>query len=172
MRVFVGLPVPEGLIATCVRAQGLIRGGRIVPVEDLHLTLAFVEDAGDEPLDMLDDDLRGQVLPGAAMQVTGLAGFGHPVNAVAFDIAPEPGLAALHGIVARALRRAGLVADAKRFRPHVTLARGKPDVTRLAEAAPVTDTHRATALNLWSSRLTPRGPVYEVLASYPVGGTT
>lgn len=171
MRVFVGIAVPEPLIGVCVRAQGLIRGGRSVAVEDLHLTFAFVEDAGAEALDLLDEDLAGRMLPGCSVAVTGVAGFGHPVNAIALEVAPEPGLVALHAEVTRAVRRAGLVADVKRFRPHITLARGKPDVSRLLTTPVVTGAERATALNMWSSRLTQDGPVYEVLSSYPLGGT-
>jgi len=81
-----------------------------------------------------------------------------------FGSVAEPGLRTLHDQVACAVRRVGLVPDAKRFCPHVTLARGKPDGSRMMMVPPSVGPERVRALNLWSFALTPRGSVYEVLA--------
>lgn len=162
--------MPEALIGPCVRAQGLLRGGRPVDVDDLHLTLSFVEDARETGLEDLDAELGTLSLPRCEIGIAGVAGFGFPPNAVGLEVAMSRELELLHQKVARAVRMAGLQADAKRFRPHITLARGKPDAARLLEAPVVHPPVPVTALNLWSSVLTPQGPRYEVLATYPLGG--
>ncbi len=168
MRVFVGVPVPEALIGPCMRAQALIRGGRPVAAEDLHLTLAFVEDASDAGVEALHDELDARRLPAAKMRLEGVSSYGFPSSSIAARVADDTGLTALRDAAHGAVRRAGLVADAKRFRPHVTLARGKPDATRMLEAPPVSQAEPVTAVHLWQSQLRPGGSVYEILATYPV----
>lgn len=44
MRAFVGLLVPKAWIGPVIRAQGRIAGGHKVGADDLHMTLAFVDD--------------------------------------------------------------------------------------------------------------------------------
>jgi 2'-5' RNA ligase len=80
--------------------------------------------------------------------------------------------------VDRAARKAGLSPEARRFVPHVTLARLKgrrEDAGPLARflgergggtVLPV----RAVAFSLMSSRLRPEGAEYEELARYPLVG--
>ncbi|MGR3492765.1 MAG: 2'-5' RNA ligase family protein, partial [Shimia sp.] len=76
----------------------------------------------------------------------------------------------------RACRNAGITLPRAKFRPHITLRRfgrmGLPDPASLnsAMAAPLAlPPHPAEEVTLWSSTLTPDGPVYDVLASFPLG---
>ena len=100
---------------------------------------------------------------------------------VALDLAPTAELAALREGVRRAVRAAGIDLPRERFRPHVTLVRfpasAPPDRTRLPAAmaglGPVgmalgMEPGTARLAVLWGSTLTPAGPVYEPLASYPL----
>ena len=145
MRAFVGLPVPEDWIAPLMRAEARLPGGRGVDADDLHVTLAF-------------------------------APFGSRPNLVALDLAPDPGLGALRDAVRAAARTAGIALPRERFRPHVTLKRfprAHPPPPRLGEAlaglgAPGMGPAAARLVTLWSSTLTPAGPLYDPLASYPV----
>ncbi|MEM9795911.1 MAG: RNA 2',3'-cyclic phosphodiesterase [Pseudomonadota bacterium] len=178
MRAFVGLPVPEPWIAPLVRAQGRILGGRVVPVEDLHLTLAFLDDQPEDRLEALHDGLEGLALPSIRLAPLAYVIFGAKRSRlVALDIAPDPALTALRDAVRGAARRAGIALPRERFRPHVTLVRfpasAPPDPVRLPRAleglgAPDLSVAMAGAVVLWSSRLTPEGPIYETLASYPM----
>ena len=75
-------------------------------------------------------------------------------------------------------RKAGVPPEARRFVPHVTLARLKghrEDADPLArfmseKGAGTAPPVRAVAFSLMSSRLRPEGAVYEELARYPMMG--
>jgi 2'-5' RNA ligase len=176
MRAFVGLPVPDAWIAPLVRAQGLVPGGRKVDADDLHLTLAFLDDQPEARLEALHEGLEARALPRAALRPSGYAllGSGRP-RAVVLELVAEPGLAALRDAVRAAARGAGIELSRERFRPHVTLVRfsasAPPDAGRLPSAlsrlgAPMMAPETAGMATLWSSVLTPGGPLYEPLATY------
>lgn len=178
-RTFVAIPMPEDAAA---RLSGLVRGlpvGRKVAEENLHLTLAFLGDVSDEGLEELHDALSGIRSGPLELKFEGLGVFGEDKpRAVWAAVAGEPGLSALQKQVERAARKAGLSPEARRFVPHVTLARLKG---RGEDAAPLArylgergggsvPPVRAVAFSLMSSRLRPEGPVYEELARYPMMG--
>ena len=180
MRAFVGLPVPEGWHGPLVRAQGTIPVGRRVDPEDMHVTLAFLGDVGEERLEALSAALSGRRLRAATLRPAGYAAFGPGApRAVALDLSAEPALAALRDAVRSAAREAGIELRRERFRPHVTLLRLGAREGRAAGAvlpgalaalgAPEMATARATAVTLWSSTLTPDGPLYDPLESWPAG---
>lgn len=178
MRAFVALPAPEAWIAPLLRAQGLIAGGRRVDADDLHLTLAFIEDASEARLEALHEALEARALPAATLRPVAwaLIGAGRP-RALVLDVAPEPDLVALREAVRGACRAAGIDLPRERFRPHVTLARygatAPADAGRLPAAMarlgpPDMEPATSGAVTLWWSHLTPQGPQYEPLASYPL----
>ena len=95
---------------------------------------------------------------------------------MALDLARDAGLTALRDAVRAGARAAGIDLPRDRFRPHVTLRRASRRVpfdaarlpARLSDLgpppmAPAT----ATTVTLYGSTLTPDGPVYDALASYP-----
>ena len=178
MRAFVGLPVPEGWHGPLVRAQGAIPLGRRVDPEDMHVTLAFLGDVSEEALEVVDEALSARRLRGAALRPAGYAAFGPGApRAVALDLAPDDALSALRDAVRSAAREAGIDLRRERFRPHVTLVRlgardgraagavlpGALAALGMPEVAPA----RAGAVTLWSSTLTPDGPIYEAIGSWP-----
>lgn len=178
-RAFVAIPMPED---TAARLAGLVRGltvGRRVAEDNLHLTLAFLGEVSDEGLAELDEALSGIRAAPVALRFEGLGVFGEDrPRALWAAVAADPALAALQKQVERAARKAGLSPEARRFVPHVTLARMKgrredagPLARFLAErgggsAPPL----RAVAFSLMSSRLRPEGAEYEELARYPLFG--
>ena len=173
------LPLPEAWIAPLVRAQGAVRGGRAVDAGDLHLTLAFLDDQPETLLEALHEELEARALPAATLAPRSYAAIGSPPRMFALDVEATPGLAALHAGVRSAARAAGIALPRDRFRPHVTLRRftrgdaaGEgigPALERIGPPGLPTETARLCAL--WSSVLTPQGPIYEVLASYPLRGS-
>ena len=178
MRAFVGTPVPEPWIAPLVRAQGAIPGGRPVDADDLHVTLAFLDDQPEDRLDALHEALEARPLPRAMLTPLAYAAFGQDrARLVALDLAPDPGLAALRDRVRACARSAGIDLPRARFRPHVTLLRfgatAPPDAARMPRAlaglgTPGMPPAPAASCVLWSSALTPDGPHYEALATYPL----
>lgn len=178
MRAFVGLPVPEAWRAPLIRAQARIPGGRAVPEDDLHLTLVFLDDQPEARLEALHEALEGRRLGAAPLRPLAWAAFeAGRATLVALDLTPDPELSALRDGMRRAARAAAIELPRDRFRPHVTLVRfpasAPPDPARLpgavaslgaADMGPET----ARLAILWASTLTPAGPVYETLASYPL----
>ena len=178
-RAFVAIPMPEDAAA---RLAGLARGltvGRRVPEENLHLTLTFLGDATDEGLEELHDTLSGIRAAPVELHFEGLGVFGEDrPRALWAAVAADAGLMALQKQVERAARMAGLTPEARRFVPHVTLARMKgwredagPLARFLTERGGASvPPLRAVAFSLMSSRLRPEGAVYEELARYPLFG--
>jgi 2'-5' RNA ligase len=178
-RAFVAIPMPEDAAA---RLAGLVRGltvGRRVPEENLHLTLTFLGDVADDGLEELHDTLSAIRAAPVELRFAGLGVFGDDrPRALWAAVAGEAPLLGLQKQVDRAARRAGLAPEARRFVPHVTLARMKG---RREDAAPLArfladrggaavPPVRAVAISLMASTLRPEGAEYEELARYPLLG--
>lgn len=176
MRSFLGLPVPEPWIPPLIRAQGAVPGGRKVEADDLHLTLAFLDDQPEARLEALHEELDAKPLPAATLEPVAFALLGSDrPRAVVLDLAADPTLTALRDAVRRAAHAAGIPLARERFRPHVTLLRfsasAPPDTGRLPAAltrlgTPAMAPQAASGVTLWSSTLTPDGPLYDPLATY------
>jgi 2'-5' RNA ligase len=179
MRAFLALAIPDDTAAALVRLQGGLGFGRPVPEDNLHLTLAFLDDAPEAALADLHDLLSALRCPPVAIRFTGLDTFTEQDRGLIFAaVERSDALQALHDRVAGLCRAAGLDLPRRRFRPHVTLARAnrRPEGRardRLAAAlGPVPDLpgFTARALTLYRSTLTPRGAIHEALADYPLTG--
>jgi len=178
IRAFVALPLPAETCEGLERVQSQAPLGRPVPVENMHLTLAFL---GDIPPDGLDDLAEAMAdidpPPRFDIRLDGLAFFGgQPPGALAATVRPEPLLESLHGAVLRAARAAGLTVKRQRFRPHVTLLRlprplGPEDEAALARfmgkhAGTFAAEFTATEFCLYRSILRPEGARHEELAFF------
>jgi 2'-5' RNA ligase len=178
-RTFVSIPMPED---TAARLANLARGcpvGRRMPEDALHLTLVFLGDLSDGQLEELHEALSSVRSGRVELRFAGLGVFGEDrPRALWAGVEPDPELVALQRAVERAVRKAGLAPEARRFVPHVTLVRMKGRredaaalsaflVGRVGVAVPPM---RAVAFSLMSSRLRPEGAVHEELARYPMAG--
>lgn len=109
-------------------------GAARVADERLHLTLHFIGAVGAERLDELAAGLRVPTTPFDLVLDRCVA---WPRGLVVLEASKPPdALALLHAALGDALRRLRLPVEARRFRPHVTLARDAPG-TALAESAPI-----------------------------------
>ena len=169
MRAFFGLAIPDALWSPLVAARDRISAGRAVPDDNLHLTLAFLEEVDTGLLHEVDLILGGARLVAPPLRLLGLQTFGSPPRVLAAEIAEDPALTRLHAQVRGALRSAGLDLPRSRFRPHVTLRRLGPTdaLGRLSPVLPPA-VARADRLCLWESRLRPDGARYDLLADYPL----
>lgn len=174
MRLFAALSLPEDVRDRLVGLQAGIPGGRLVPQQNLHLTLCFFGDVTGGKVDDLHAALSTIHAEGFDLWLDGVDVFGHEkVRQVYARVRPEPALTHLHDKVGVAARRAGIVVERKRFVPHVTLARMKPTrgddrLSRwmIAGAALLAGPIRVEGFQLYRSTLTPGGPTYSVLADY------
>ena len=179
MRSFLAFDVPEPVAIAIARAQGRLAVGRMVPRENLHVTLAFLDDQPDAVLDELSAALAEIALPRFAATPTGFAHFGKARPRLAYlGIAPEPPLLALHQAARKAARRVGITLSHERYVPHVTLARFSGHegsralgaVTALAGLPVAVPPFEVFGFGLYGSTLRPEGPRYELLESFPLRG--
>ncbi len=175
MRVFLAIPLPETVRDQLSIVAQMLPVPRRVPPENLHLTLTFLGDASARDLEALHSALEGVQVPSFPIALRGLDVFGRDKpKSVHATIAPQPALTRLAGKVETAARRAGIEVAARKFVPHVTLARFRPaevDVPRLERAiidlAGVSaGPFDVTGFTLYQSHLGDGPPVYEVLAEY------
>jgi len=178
MRTFLALDLPDAQQDALEDLADAVPVGRAVPAENLHLTLAFLDDQPDEVLEALHGKLQGLDFAPVPLVFDGLGSFGGTAPRVLFaGVAANPALSALHGKVLSACRAAGLDLPRRRFRPHVTLARLPPQLrpegrARLerfvaAHAALHLPAGVSGGITLFRSTLHPGGAIHEELASYP-----
>jgi 2'-5' RNA ligase len=151
--------------------------GRRVAEENLHVTLLFLDDRTEDDLEELHHALAALRCLAFDARIDGLGSFGKLAPRTLWaGVALADGLASLQKSVAKAARQAGLKLSARRFLPHVTLARFRggtvPDAAfhryvaghAGLEMAPF----RAHKFSLIGSTLHPDGAIYEELSAYPL----
>jgi len=173
VRAFFGLPVPEPhreelgrFIAESVK---LAPGFRWTPAENLHLTIRFVGSVDRALIETVADALSEKTLHAFQLGLGEIGAFkrGRAVRVVWLGLSHGADeAAALAAQVEAECLRAGLPGEERRFQAHLTLARARelggaplPDLP----APPRPEPWRAGELNLYSSRLTKTGAIYEVI---------
>jgi len=145
--------------------------------ENIHLSLKFLGDVEETREPELAAALKRAVGTRAeprpvTLQITGFGVFPdyHRPHVLWAGVTPEPGLELLQHGVEQAFAPLGFPAEARAFRPHVTLGRAARDArprdfTGLEEILAVTDfdaTVTVAEVDLMQSTLQPEGPVYQV----------
>lgn len=177
IRAFLGLPLPDDVRAALVQQQSLLPLPRRVEPEQLHLTLTFLGEVPEPVLLAAHEAFCALRMAPFSISLQGLGLFGGArPRTLWVGVARSEALAALHAKTDRAARLAGCEVAARRFHPHVTLGRFPPppgaEARRLERAvAAWAGQHYGewivSEMCLWQSRLTPKGPIYDVLAEYP-----
>lgn len=179
IRAFIAIEIPVSIRSQLAVTQFLLPIARPLPVENFHLTLAFLGDQTEDRLEELHFALDQITAPPLELQIDGLGVFGgDKPRTVHATFRPDPALARLQARIVRAADMAGIARDTRRFTPHVTLGRfahGEGSAAALARAigqigalqiAPFTAGHFA----LMRSILRPDGAVHDELARYPLAG--
>lgn len=149
---------------------------------NLHVTLQFLGEVADETVAEIcarTADAARQVEP-FDVAVRGIACVpptGRQLRMVWANVDDSSGeFGALHEIVAMEMSGMGLREENRRFKPHVTLARVKflRDVDGFRDAAEQYrnrdfGTQSVSQVTVYSSTLTPTGPVYTSVARVPLG---
>jgi len=149
---------------------------------NMHLTVRFLGD--------VSDDVLAEVCNRAEAAASRVAPFEFQVKGIscvppsgrlrmvwANIVDPGGGFAALHQAVTAELAGMGLHEEARPFKPHLTLARVKSirdasEFRRTASAYADTEfgSQQAGSLVVYSSRLTPSGPIYREMSRAELGG--
>jgi RNA 2',3'-cyclic 3'-phosphodiesterase len=169
LRLFLGLRLPGDAVEELAAWQRRGLRGRVVPPENLHVTLAFLgsRPAGDLPgvLDVLGRAARAAVP--ARLEVERYRETRSVGMLVLHDASGAAG--ALAGRLHRDLAALGLYRpEARPWLPHVTVVRFR-EPPRLRPATPVLAWVSSDAA-AFLSRLHPAGARYEVLESFSLGG--
>ena len=177
-RLFVAIDLPEDLRKIVSEIGRDLPGARRVPMEQLHLTLRFIGEVGEETLTAIRSTLVGISGTPFTLALRGVGHFPpgrHPrVLWVGFEESLP--LLELQKEVELALIDAGIPPEERKFSPHLTLARLKD--TPPGKVAALEERYASFAagpfpveeFHLYSSTLTREGALHTRIQTYPLTG--
>ncbi len=125
-RLFTAIELPEDVRDELYRLHHPLPGARWIAKAFYHLTLRFVGDVTHTEAREFAANLASTDCDAFELTVLGLGAFGgDDPRTVWAGVAPSPALEELARAHDKAARNAGLPADKRGFKPHVTLARLK-----------------------------------------------
>lgn len=176
-RLFTALEIPRDAALSLSLLRGGLPGARWIDVENYHLTLRFFGDIEGHVADEIANALDRVRRPSFHLELSGVGAFGSKKpHAVWAGVSPSPDLHALQGEIERICQRLGLPADARKFMPHVTLARLKnPNTQEVAKYLSERGNFSSAPFKvgrfvLMSSRDTVGGGPYVVEEAWPLTG--
>jgi len=177
-RLFVALSLPEEIRDRLCRLQNGLAGARWRPVENFHITLAFIGETDRHGFDEAIKTLSEIESAPFALRLSGLGSFGdRKPRAVWARVEPDEGLTHLQAKIETGLRRRGFDLENRKYTPHVTLAylRGaiKTDVETYCavNGGFSADAFDVSAFHLYSSQLGSGASHYEIEASYSLSSS-
>ncbi len=177
-RLFVALSIPENVAAALATLQNGVEGARWRPVENFHLSLAFIGETDRHGFNGVIDALGEIDAPAFDLKISGLGFFGDKKpRALWAGVDDAAALAHLKSKIETALRRKEFDLERRKFTPHVTLAYLKgarrDEIAAYCAANGVfsAETFRVQAFHLYSSRLGGQASQYEIEASYSLSSS-
>ena len=171
MRAFVALDLPDRAIRALEPVIEALPLGRPVDPDQLHLTLAFLDDQTEDRLEDLHLELEAMRAAPFHLRFDGLGTFGGGRPRLAFAaVAEDPYLSELRRLVRRAASQSGIRLPEERFTPHITLMRCRAQDRPVLPVFEDRPDFTARSFSLFSSTLHPEGARYERLATYPLTG--
>ena len=174
-RLFTALALPDDTRMWLSNLRGGLRGARWIDPENYHITLRFIGDVDERVADEAAFTLSRISRPPFEVRLAGLGSFGGKrPHSVWARVEPCPGLMELQAEQERRLQRLGLPAEARRFTPHVTIARLRGGTARdVADWLALFGGFSAPAFtadhfNLLSSRASFGGGPYLTEETYPL----
>ncbi len=173
-RLFIAIDFPEAVRERLAALPRDVRGARLLPPEQYHLTLRFIGEVEGSVFKDIAEALGDMTAAPFDLRLSGVGHFppsGQPKVLWAGVAESEP-LIQLQGRIETCLRDLGVAPDSQNYTPHITLARlkyGKINRIRnflVAHNDFTTDDIPVTAFNLYSSTLGDKGAVHVLEASY------
>jgi 2'-5' RNA ligase len=175
-RLFTGIEIPYDVQSALSLKRGGLPGSRWIDPENYHITLCFIGDVDNRLADEVGyelDRLSNSDPVRIRLSHLGIFGGDKP-RALYAGVEPNAALQQLQAAHERVLRRLGLGPDARKFVPHVSLARlrGVSDlemadfIHAAGQFTPLEFTARRFAL--FSSKNSVGGGPYLVEQSYPL----
>lgn len=182
MRLFAAIELPDDDRRFLGDLDVFLPRARWVDDEALHVTLRFLGDVVGPSVERVIDGF-GAVAGATAPFEIALRGVGQfppngPPRVLWVGVDADAGLARLHKRVDQVCRRAGLEPETRRYAPHVTLARMRPDPGNTAAVREFIETHATLSrpsfvvdrFVLFSSVRGRQGAVYRPEAAFPLRG--
>jgi 2'-5' RNA ligase len=174
IRLFAALHIPEEIGQGLARRQTGLKGARWRPLDSLHLTLRFYGGVREDVARDLHAELSTIGGGGFALELAGVGAFGDgdDIHAVWAGISDSEPLRHLAHACEIAARRAGLKAETRSYKPHVTLAYTRhPDPDRVASWIQANNLLKSPPIwfdrfGLYSSTLGSEGAHYRLEAEY------
>ena len=178
LRLFVAIGIPDSVKDQLSGWRLSVRGARWVEPDQMHLTLTFL---GEQPINVyreVCDSLETVAFAPFELRFQSVNFFGSKKvpRTLWADVCAGPELMTLQNRVSKRCRELGLSIEARKFRPHLTLARlngaSYQDVGRFLETLYLaqTDPFWIDSFQLFSSKLHPHGAVYRVERSFSSEG--
>jgi len=175
-RLFTALEIPAEVASALTLHRGGLIGARWIEPADYHITLRFLGDVDRRMAHDVDSFLSDLQAEPFEVTLDALGSFGGDRPRAVFARAqPSARLSELQGDLERLMRRLGLPPEARKFVPHVTLARLRDtspvDVAHYLAMHPIVRpiTFTARRFALMSSRDSIGGGPYVLEAAYPLG---
>ena len=176
-RLFIAIEVPYAAARDLERLRGGVPGARWIEPCDYHITLNFIGEVDGVQAREIAAALATINRPSFDLRLASVGSFGrsrpHSIHAA---VEPNRLLDELQADTTRTLTRLGIELEARKFRPHVTVARIRnPDVAILASwlasrSGFHSDWFTAERFVLLSSRPSRGGGPYGLEHAYPLHG--
>ncbi|MBL8659372.1 MAG: RNA 2',3'-cyclic phosphodiesterase [Rhodospirillales bacterium] len=176
IRLFVALPLPESVTSELARTCSGLPGARWVDTSSMHVTLRFIGEVDGAAAEDVHQTLQRLRAPAFAMSISGVGCFesAGKVRSLWAGVEKHDLLVRLRDKVETAVTRAGIPAERRRFKPHVTLARFRNGVAaRVGHFLEMNNDLQAGPVwvdqfTLFRSHLGGQGAHYERLCDYPL----
>jgi 2'-5' RNA ligase len=175
-RLFTGLEIPYEVQLALSLKRGGLSGARWIDPENYHITLRFIGDVDNSTADEISYELdRLSNSEGFRLRLSHLGAFGgDKPRALYAAVENSEALQRLQAAQERVLRRSGLDPEARKFVPHVSLARLRGTspievadlIHHMGRFAPLDFNVRRFVL--FSSKASVGGGPYLVEQSYPL----
>ena len=174
LRLFVAIDIPGTIQEQLSGWKMAMRGARWTQPDQMHLTLEFL---GEQPIDLyreICESLESVQLTSFELEFEGVGFFGSKKvpRTLWAGVRSSRELIGLQKKVCKRIQELGIKVEARKFRPHLTLARlngaSYEDVGRFLEAGCLakSDSFSVDSFALFSSKLLPRGAVYHIEQTY------
>lgn len=183
MRIFAGIQLAEAvrerITAELKPFMAIANSIRWTESRHIHLTLKFIGETSEAKTELVREALRGATIPAApfTLKITGFGKFpaGDDLHIFWAGVEDSPQLQELFAGIEAALAPLGVARETRPFSPHLTLGRNKARYnfkTLFELLAAKQDVSLAeftvASFQLFSSQLTPGGPLYKVLQEIPL----
>lgn len=183
MRIFIGIKLDESVLDKIEKFlkpfKKIASPLKWTARENLHVTLKFIGEVSDEKYKQIETFLAGADFNTGAIALNiigcGKFGKGRDLNIFWAGLEENQKLEDMFNRIEKTLQKAGVPKEDRQFKPHITIARNKKafnfkpffeliDQNTDQLISNTTITH----FQLFSSQLTPQGPIYTILKEIPI----